>query len=119
MSFVISNIVVDLITIVRPSLRSARVTVSSSDPSALECIATYLFEVEPTAANQPTPPSVNSTSNTIFVPELNFCKSNYTFRVAAINRNNITFYDSILNVVGDLDGMIMYWVSYRNSGTDW
>ena len=105
--FLLYNIVIELITTVHPTgLRSASITVESRDPSALECITAYYVEVEPTAADQPTPPSANSTSNIIIVPNLNFCKSNYTFRVTAHNRNNISFNDSVFNVVGDLNGKL-------------
>ena len=101
-------LVIELITTVRPTLRSASITVGSTDPSALECIATYHIEVEPTVASQPTPLPVNSTSNIITISELNFCKSNYSFRVTARNRNNITFNDSVLNVSGDLNGILFH-----------
>ena len=104
---------IDLITTVRPTLRSASITVESSDPSALECIATYHIEVEPTVAGQPIPPPVNSTSNTIVVSELNFCKSNYSFSITARNRNNITFNDSVVNVSGDLNGIIIYYIIHQ------
>lgn len=97
-------VVIELNTIVYPTLRSARVIIQSRDLSALECITAYHIEVEPTAAGQPTPFPINSTSNTITVSELNFCISNYSFRITAHNRNDITFNDSVLNVSGDLNG---------------
>ena len=104
----VSPIVTELNITVCPTLRSASVTVESRDPSALECITLYYIEVEPTAASQPTPPPVNSTSNMIVVPNLNFCKSNYSFRVMAHNRNNISFNDSVLNIAGDLNGNTLF-----------
>ena len=97
-------VVIDLMPTVHPTLRSASITVELSNLSALECIVTYHIEVEPTVAGQPIPPPVNSTSNTFTVHGLNFCKSNYSFRVTAHNRNNITFNNSVLNVSGDLNG---------------
>lgn len=104
----VSPIVIELITTVRPTLRSASVTVETRDHSALECIATYHVEVIPTVsvANQPPPPSVNSSENSITIHGLNFCKSNYTFRITVYGRNNITSNDTKSNVSGDVSGNI-------------
>ena len=89
-----------------PTLVSARVIVESRNPSALECIVTYHIEVVPTIASE-APPSVSSSTNIITVHGLNFCESNYTFRITVFGRNNDTYNDTVPNVVGDLNGIVM------------
>ena len=107
MYFVISNLVViDLITTVRPTLRSASVIVTSRNPTALECATAYRVEVEPTVDSQRPPLPVNSSMSVITVHELNFCKSNYTFRITVFDRNNNTYNDIVHGVSGDLNGII-------------
>lgn len=102
---IFNPVVIDLITTVRPTLKSATVIVESRDPSALECIATYYTEVEPTVVSQPSPLPVNSSMNIITVHGLNFCKSNYTFRITVRSRNNNTYNDIVRSVSGDLNGI--------------
>ena len=111
MYFVISNLVViDLITTVRPTLRSASVIVISRNPVALECTTAYRVEVEPTVNSQRPPLPVNSSMNIITVHELNFCKSNYTFRITVFGRSNDTYNDIVRNVSGDLNGIIISYI---------
>ena len=93
-------------TTVCPTLVSARVIVESRNPSALECIVTYHIEVVPTIESE-APPPVSSSTNFITVHGLNFCESNYTFRITVFSRNNDTYNDTVPNVVGDLNGIVI------------
>ena len=116
MYFVISNLVViDLITTVRPTLRSASVIVMSRNPAALECATAYRVEVEPTVDSQRPPLAVNSSMSIITVHELNFCKSNYTFRITVFDRNNNTYNDVVRGVSGDLNGIIKLAITLHNT----
>ena len=68
-------VVIDQITTVRPTLRSAKVMVASRNSSALECVTAYYVEVEPTITvkSQRPPLSVSSNMSIITVHEPNFC----------------------------------------------
>ena len=101
-------------TTVCPTLVSASVLVESRNSAALECIVAYQIEVIPTNASEGHPRSVNSGINTITVHGLNFCKSNYTFRITVFGRNNDTYNDTVFNVVGDLNGITILFYQQGN-----